>query len=374
MTERARFVALHGEGLYSMTELCARFGISRRTGYKWLARYETGGLSALEDQRRAPHSCPHRTSQAVEAAVVQAREQHPTWGPEKLLARLRKERPELELPAPSTVGAILKRHGLVPEGRRRRPKPEHPGGGPLQVDGPNQVWTADFKGEFPTRDGQLCYPLTICDAHSRFLLGCHALSSPALAGAKPVFTRLFAEYGLPQAIRTDNGPPFATTALGGLSRLNVWWTQLGIHHQRIDPGHPEQNGRHERLHRTLKAETTRPPEPDLPMQQARFERFRTEYNEIRPHAALAQEPPAAHYHRSERPLPARLPAPAYAGHLLVRRVGPSGSIKLSSRDLFVSSVLKGEQVALEEIDDGVWSVYYYRLLLGRLDVRKWQIR
>jgi putative transposase len=374
MHERVRFVTLHRESLYSMTELCQRFGISRRIGYKWLARCAAGGFPALEDQRRVPRSCPHRTSKAVEAALVQLRKQHPTWGPKKLLARLRQAQPELELPAVSTAGAILKRHELVPEGRRRRSRPEHPGGGPLRVNAPNQVWTADFKGEFPTRDGQLCYPLTICDAHSRFLLVCHALSSTALAGAEPVFTRLFAAYGLPQAIRTDNGPPFASSALGGLSRLNAGWTRLGIHHQRIDPGHPEQNGRHERLHRTLKAETTRPPEPDLLAQQARFERFRAEYNEVRPHEALAQEPPAAHYQGSTRPLPARTPTPEYEGHLLVRRVRPNGSIKLWNQELFVSSVLIGEQVALEEIDDGVWSVYYYRLLLGRLDVRKWQIR
>jgi putative transposase len=249
----------------------------------------------------------------------------------------------------------------------------HPGSGPLTAEAPNQVWTADFKGEFPTRNGAWCYPLTVSDAHSRFLLEVRALPSTGHGGACPVFARLFAEHGLPESIRTDNGVPFATTALCGLSRLSVWWTKLGITHQRITPGHPEQNGRHERMHRTLKAETTRPPEWDLPGQQQRFNRFRREFNEERPHEALSQEVPAAHFQPSPRSLPRRLPPPNYPGHYLVRRVFSGGAISLAARKIFVSELLDGETVGLEEIEDGIWSVYFYELLLGRLDERDYRI-
>jgi transposase InsO family protein len=368
MTERARLVALCDEGVYTVAELCHRFGISRKTGYKWLARFHQEGVHGLQDRSRAPQSCPHRTSKKVETALVQARERHPYWGPKKLIAHLRSKQPELALPAPSTAGEVLKRHGLVAEAKRRK-RPVHPGGGPLQVDASNQVWAADFKGEFPTRSGAMCYPLTISDAHSRVLLACQALPATGYEGAHPIFTELFRQYGLPLAIRTDNGAPFATKAIAGLSRLSVSWTKLGILHQRIAPGHPEQNGRHERMHRTLKAETTRPPEWDLAQQQKRFDAFRHEFNTERPHEALAQETPASRYTASPRCLPAQPPPPEYAGHLLVRRVSPNGNIKFRTEEVFVSGVLTGERVGLEEVDDGVWSVYFYRLLVGRLDER-----
>lgn len=362
--ERARFLALHQEGLYSMTELCDRFGISRKTGYKWLERYDTAGLAGLQDRSRQPLTCPHHTPASVETALVQAREAHPCWGPKKLVAWLARNQPSLDLPAPSTAGAILQRHGLI-TGRKRRPKPTHPGKTPLVADAPNDVWQADFKGEFPTRDGQLCYPLTVSDAHSRFLLACQALTSTQTAGAQAVFTHLFQEYGLPTAIRTDNGTPFASTAIGGLSRLNVWWIKLGIQHQRIEPGQPQQNGRHERLHRTLKAETTRPPAADLGGQQAEFARFQREYNTERPHEALDQRPPSTLYAPALRLFPRTLPAPEYAGHLRIRKVGTSGSIRWRGRFLFISEVLAGEHVGLEEVDEDVWEVSFYNVLVGR---------
>lgn len=371
--ERARFIALHEEGLYSMSELCARFGISRKTGYKWLERYQAAGLAGLSDQSRAPHSCPHRTPAKTEAALVRAREAHPSWGPKKLLPYLARTQPELPLPAKSTAGDVLKRHGLVPEQRKRR-QPTHPGSTTLTAEAPNDVWMADFKGEFPTRSGSLCYPLTVSDAHSRFLLACRALPSTQQLGAQAVFTELFTEYGLPQAIRTDNGNPFASPAIGGLSRLSVWWIKLGIEHQRITPGQPQENGRHERMHRTLKAETTRPPGWDLGDQQGRFDGFRGEFNTERPHEALGQRTPGSLYLPAERRLPRRLPEPEYAGHLYVRRVGPRGSISFCSRPLFISEVLAGEYVGLEEVEDGVWSVCFYDVLLGRFHEREWQLR
>lgn len=372
MTERSRFVALHQEGCYSMTELCDRFGISRKTGYKWLGRFAETGLSGLADQSRAPHACPHRTPKSIETALVRAREAHPHWGPKKLVAYLARKQPELALPAISTAGDILDRHGLV-KARPRRAKPVHPGNTSLKVDAPNQVWIADFKGQFLTGNGEWCYPLTVTDAHSRFLLACQALPSTQSAGAQPVFSRLFAEYGLPVAMRTDNGTPFASTALAGLSRLNLYWIKLGIRHQRIDPGHPEQNGRHERMHKTLKAETTRPPQYNLSLQQGRFADFQLEYNEERPHEALAQEPPRSHYTASERPLPLRAPAPEYPGHLLTRRVSSGGTISFGAKPLFLTEVLAGERIGLEEIADGLWSLYFYDVLVGRFNERDWRI-
>lgn len=371
--ERARFIALHAEGLYTMTELCARFGISRKTGYKWLGRYAAAGLPGLAEQSRTPHACPHRTPAATEAALVRAREAHPHWGPKKLVAHLRSTQPELALPAPSTAGAVLKRRGLVPERKRRR-RVTHPASPPLAAAAPNEVWCADFKGEFRTLNGTLCYPLTVTDAYSRYLLGCQSLTSTEHRGAQETFTRLFAEYGLPAAIRTDNGTPFASVALGGLSPLSVWWIKLGIQLQRIPPGQPQENGRHERMHRTLKAETTRPPALDLAGQQARFDAFRAEFNAVRPHEALEQRPPGSLYQPSARELPPRLPVPEYAGHLLVRQVGSEGCIRLRSQRLFVSSVLVGEHVAVEEVDEGLWSLYFYDVLLGRFTEREWQLQ
>jgi putative transposase len=372
MEERARLMALYEEGLYSMTELCRRFGIARKTGYKWLERYREGGLQNLADRSRAPLTCPHRTEATAVAALVAARKQHPGWGPKKLVPYVRRRQPELPLPVPSTAGAILKRHGLVKPVPRRR-SPVHPGGGALQVTASNQVWTADFKGEFRTRNGVYCYPLTISDAHTRYLLACQAMPSTETVGAEAVFARIFAEYGLPEAIRTDNGTPFASKALAGLSRLNVWWIKLGIRHQRITPGRPQENGRHERMHRTLKADTALPPANDLGEQQERFTDFLTEFNEERPHEALDQQTPSARYSPSPRVMPRRLLPPGYPGHWEVRRVDANGCIKLRNRVLFVTTVLASEYVGLEEVEDGVWSLGFYDVLLGRFDERTWQV-
>ena len=366
MSERSRFIALYEERLFTMSELCARFGIARKTGYKWLARYQEAGLPGLADHSRAPHTCPHRLRPQVEAALLKARAAHPTWGPKKLVAFLQRRQPDLVLPAPSTVGELLRRQGLTQPRGSRRPR-QSGGAGPLRADTPNAVWCADFKGEFRTLDGRWCYPLTITDAHSRFLLACQALPSPQYDGAQGVFARLFAEYGLPQAIRTDNGAPFATTAWGGLSQLSVGWLKLGVGHQRITPGKPQENGSHERMHRTLKAETTRPPGADQAAQQARFEAFRGEFNQERPHEALGQQPPALHYRASERACPLQVRPPQYPRHWGVRRVGPSGCFRFHSRHVFLSSVLIGEEIGLEEVGEGIWSVYLYDRLLARFD-------
>ena len=373
MSERHKFILAHQKGLFTMTELCQRFHVSRKTGYKWLSRYREGSLEALEDQSRAPRHCPHRTPEPVRRIVLEARQAHPRWGPRKLLDYLRPRHPELAFPAPSTVGDILKREGLVSVRARKRPRPAHPGASPIEATAPGEVWSADFKGEFRLGSGAYCYPLTIQDAHSRYLLACAGQASTAHPGTAGVFSILFRERGLerglPAAIRTDNGSPFASRAICGLSRLSLWWIKLGIRHDRIQPGCPQQNGRHERMHRTLKAETTRPPGDTFAGQQERFERFQNEYNHVRPHQALAGATPASrHAWSALRRMPVgRLPDPTYPGHAEVRKVSSAGTIKFKAQPLFVSHVLEGEYVALEETDEGIWSLWFYDVLLGRLD-------
>ena len=248
-------VAYESEG-YSFTELCALFDVSRECGYKWLRRFEKDGIDGLKDRSRAPKRCPHKVDDAVRNLLIEARRKHPTWGPKKLLPWLER-RHDVELPSRSTASEILKREGLS-DTRRRRRRLEHPGKPTTTAATPNALWAADFKGEFLLRDGNYCYPLTVTDQHSRYVLACKALSSTKQIPVQRAFERLFREYGLPDAIRTDNGVPFVTIALGRLSRLSVWWIKLGIRPELTQPSHPEQNGQHERMHRTLKAETTRP--------------------------------------------------------------------------------------------------------------------
>lgn len=364
--ERLCFVRDQARGLFSKAALCAHYGISRPTGDRWLRRYAAEGLAGLADRSRAPQHCPHRVAPNVAKRVVALRERHPTWGPCKLRAYLDLHHPDVAWPAPSTIGVLLKRQGLV-RPRRRRPRPGHPGRPQTPMAEPNGVWTADFKGQFKTGDGVYCYPLTVVDGYSRYLLGCQALLSTEHALVQPVFERLFREYGLPQVIRTDNGVPFATQAICRLSRLHVWWIKLGIRPELIQPAHPEQNGRHERLHRTLKAETTRPVAATARAQQRRFNQFRRGYNQERPHAALGHTPPASLYVPSPRPYPRRVPDVTYPVHFELRRVSRNGGIKFGSRWLNVSHVLAEEYVGLEEVDDGVWAVYFGPLLLGRFN-------
>jgi len=372
MDQRLLFIADYRRRLFAVGELCERYGVSRKTGYKWIDRYREDGPQGLQDRSRRPHSCPHGTPPNTVAQLLEARRHHPTWGAKKLLRILSRKHPAWEWPARSTVCDLLKRHGLVPKARRR-PHPGHPGRPGTPMTQPNEIWTADFKGQFKTRDGVYCYPLTIADGYSRFLLGCQALDSTSHAGAQPVFRRLFQEFGLPQLIRTDNGVPFATCALARLSQLSVWWIRLGIYPELIEPSHPEQNGRHERMHRTLKAETTRPAAGHRASQQRRFNTFRDEFNNHRPHEALGQDTPASRYRPSPRPFPARLPPIEYPAHYERRLVSRNGGIRWNSEWVNVSHVLGGEYVGLEEIDDGFWDVYFGQLRLGRFHERTMRI-
>jgi transposase InsO family protein len=368
MDQRKQFIADYHRGLQSVTELAEQFEISRKTAYKWIERHERAGVPGLADRSRRPQSCPHETPPRIVDAVLEARRHHPRWGAKKLLRILRQRDPNEMWPARTTVCDLLKRHGLVPK-TRRRPAVSHPGRPLTPMTEPNEIWTADFKGQFKTRDGVYCYPLTLLDGFSRYLLACQSRRSTAIATARPVFRRAFEEFGLPRIIRTDNGVPFATTALGRLSLLSVWWIRLGIYPELIEPAHPEQNGRHERMHRTLKAEATRPPAANLQAQQTRFNRFRAEYNDERPHEALDQATPASVYHPSSRPLPRALLPLEYPGHFEVRLVSRNSGIRWKKHWVCVTHTLAGEYVGLEEVDDGFWDVYFGPVKLGRMNER-----
>lgn len=372
MDQRVQFIADFQRDVFDVADLARRYGISRKTAYKWIARYEAGGPAGLVDRSRRPGHSPHATPERVVAALLDVRRHHPSWGAKKLVKVVSTREPTWTLPARSTVCDLLDRAGLI-TAHRRRPVPAHPGRALIPMTAPNGTWTADFKGQFKTRNGLYCYPLTIVDGYSRYLLACHGLLSTAIAGARPVFLRLFQEYGLPGIIRTDNGVPFATTALGRLSTLSVWWIRLGILPELIAPASPQQNGRHERMHRTLKAEATRPPSGTLRAQQVRFNRFRQEYNHDRPHEALDQETPAEHYRPSPRELPRRLPPLEYPGHFEVRLVSRNSGIRWKKRWVCVTHTLAGEYVGLEEVGDGLWDVYFGPLKLGRMDERRQQI-
>lgn len=369
--QRRQFVQAVETGLWSMTELCARFGVTRPTGYAWVARWRAEGEAGLVERPRGPRESPHRTDDAVVALIVAARQTY-GWGASKLRTVLARERPARTWPTRSTINAILDRHGLLHKQRRIRRTP-HPGVAPVATTAPNQVWAADFKGQFKTGDGVYCYPLTVTDHFSRSVLLCRALASTKTAEAQPRFLTLFREVGLPDAIRTDNGAPFASTGLHGLAPLNIWWMRLGIEHQRIRPGYPQGNGAHERMHRELKRETTGPAAASARAQQRRFDVFRRRYNHERPHAALGDCTPATLWTPSTRVYPAQIAPPEYPGHCEVRRVRSGGTIRFRGHLAFVSHALEHADLGLEEITDGVWNVIFYRTVLGRLDERTGRI-
>lgn len=370
MNERVKFIAarLADEEPFSTT--CERFGISRKTGYKWILRYEIGGVEALVDGSRAPHTHPHAVLPEITALFVAMRKKRRHWGPRKLIEGVRRLNPELRLPAASTVAGILKREGLVrPKRKRLRSSPYAE---PLrEYKAPNAVWCADFKGHFPV-DHRPCYPLTITDGYSRFLLRCTALETPKTDPAKRVFTSAFHEFGLPDVIRTDNGAPFSTLAPAGLSRLAIWWIRLGIKPERIMPGRPDQNGRHERMHATLKAEVCNPPRKSFESQQRAFDRFRYDYNHERPHEALAMKSPAAKYVPSLRPFPRFVPEPEYPAHFEIQRAYENGAILFRRIHWCISFPLAGQLIGLEQLDDHCWNVFFGPVLLGILDLRHYK--
>jgi len=364
--QRLEFIREVLRGDLSKAELCRVYGISRPTGDKWLERFVERGVAGLSDLASAPHHHPNQVPEELAAMILALRREHMTWGPRKLKAYLERKYLGMKWASASTIGELLKRHGISVGRlwRRRTPSYTQPFVGCGQ---PNTVWCGDFKGQFHTGNGTVCYPLTISDAFSRYLLRCQGMTRPYMTTTQSIFESAFREYGLPLAIRSDNGSPFASKAIGGLSRLSIWWIRLGIVPERIEPGHPEQNGRHERMHLTLKKETAHPPRASLRSQQQRFNEFREEYNTQRPHEALDQRTPADVYQPSARAYPSRLPEPQYDSETLVRFVHTNGEIKWRGRRLYLGGVLVGEHVGMKEVVDGYWLVSLCQVPIGVLD-------
>jgi transposase InsO family protein len=366
MDERMMFVSEWRSEEYSVAELCRRYGVSRKTGYKFIERYLVEGVDGLKDRSRAPHHHANTVSVESEAAVLAVRAKHPSWGPKKIRAWLSAKRPQEAWPAESTIGVLLQRHGLVARRHLRRHVAPQPS--PLTVvASANQVWGMDFKGWFRTGDGGRCDPFSLSDLASRYVLRLQAVEKPDGDHVWPVLDAAFREFGLPELIRSDNGPPFASSAAGGLTRLSVKLIKAGVTPERIKPGKPQQNGRHERLHRTVKQETANPPAANLRAQQRRFDSFRRTFNEERPHEALGQETPATHYQPAPRAYCGRLIEPHYPADHKLRRVRSNGEIKWAGTLVFLSQALVGEPVGIAEAGDGRFEVHYGPIFLGILD-------
>lgn len=364
--KRKEFLAEYATGEWTMTDLCRAYGITRPTGYAVLRRWQRAGEAGLEEQSRAARRHPNRTPREIEARVLELRRKYPKWGGRTLKELLSKQEPAIAWPAASTIGAMLQREGLAHARKKRRRTP--PCTQPFQsVEGPNDSWCADFKGWFCTGDGERIDPLTITDSWSRYLLRCQAVEKTNTERARAIFEAAFREYGMPRAIRTDNGVPFASVTVAGLSRLSVWWIKLGIVPERIEPGHPEQNGRHERMHRTLKEATASPAAAERWAQQRAFDEFRQQYNEVRPHQALAMRTPSQLYQSSPRPYPARVPEAEYGSGLLVRRIHSRGQMLWRQQEVYLSEVLTGETIGLEPIDERYYRVYLAWMPLARFD-------
>jgi putative transposase len=369
VTERMKFVVEWSTSEdENFAALSRKYGISRKTGYKWLDRFERGDPPDFTDRPRNALVLPHRTAVEVVDRLVVLRKEHPTWGPKKLRAWLMEREPGSDWPAASTIGEWLKRYGLLRPRKRRLRVPLYPG--PLEEGrAPNELWCADFKGHFGLGDRSRCYPLTITDHASRYLLKCEGLGKTDEEAVKRQFELAFREFGLPARLRTDNGPPFASVSMGGLTGLSVWWVKLGIVPERIEPGHPEQNGRHERMHRTLKEDVCGAPMEDLRAQQRVFDLYRAEYNLERPHEALLQKPPGRLYTLSLRDYPSRLEVPEYGDGFETRWVSTSRSVSVRGHLLKLPSCLAGEPVGLKQVGEERWEMYYGPVWLCGLELR-----
>ena len=370
MDQRVLFIADWLSHDYTKVELCRAYGISRPTADKWIQRYQQGGVEALDEHSRAAHTHPNQSCEEVVQMLIETKLYRQSWGPKKVLDYLRENGPERVWPADSTAGEILKRAGLV------KPRIRHPHVWPYSepfgdCQGPNQIWSADFKGDFALGNHRRCYPLTLSDNFSRYLLVCRALEHPSYSAVRPWFEWAFRQYGLPEAIRTDNGAPFASLAIGGVSELSKWWIKLGIRPERIKPGKPSQNGRHERMHRTLKQDV--PPQPTQRRQQNHFDLFLEQYNGQRSHEALGRKTPGSVYRISPRCYPGKIPPIEYGPATTVRRVRYNGEIKWRGDLIYVSQVLAQEPLGLTQIEEEKWEVRYSFHLLGTLDQRRKKI-
>ena len=365
MDQKMRMVGDWLSGEHTVTGLSAMYEVSRKTIYKWIRRYDAEGPQGLEERSRAPRGHPNATPVDLASEIVATKLKYDRWGPRKVIAWLEEHYPDQLWPAASTAGGILKREGLVRPRKRKHRTPRYPE--PFNNgQRPNAVWSADFKGQFRTGDGKTCYPLTIADNFSRYLLCCQVLSRPTFEETQPWFEEVFKKYGLPEAIRTDNGAPFASVGVGGLSKLSIWFMKLGIKPERIEPRHPEQNGRNERMHRSLKEATAQPPKSDIKEQQKAFDQFMLEYNLERPHEALGQKTPASFYRPSLRPYPHKVPEVEYYGDVIVRRVRHNGEIRWKGELVYLSEALVGEPVSLKQKEEHLWEIRFSFHPLGVL--------
>lgn len=369
MQQKILFIADYLRQTSNLTNLCLHYGISRKTGYKWIQRFEVTGIDGLNEQSRRPNSSSLQTPYRLQQAIIELRQKYQTTpGAKKLQVMLAQRYPNETIPSKSTIYNILNRAGLVQSRRRKRrvepyPQPFSP------VSDANELWSVDYKGQFKLLNGQWCYPLTVMDHKSRYLFACDGLKGPRLKETKAAFIRLFKEYGMPSRMRSDNGTPFASIACGGLSKLSIWWIKLGIRPERIEPGKPQQNGRHERMHRTLKKATTRPPSRSMKKQQQRFNSFCKEYNEVRPHEALQQKTPASQYTPSSREYPNKLPTIQYPDYYEIKKVSSNGVVYWRNKIVYVSQLLDREMIGMEEIDDGIWQVYFGPIMIGQFNER-----
>lgn len=369
MDQKIKLISCWLEGDKGISELAREFGVSRKTVYKWIDRYFIEGIRGLEERSRAAHNYPNITGKERIDCIIEYKLKHMKWGPKKIRNCLQRAYPGEKWPSASTIGIWLKKNELVKDRKKRRHVQRYQDHF-IECTGPNDVWSADYKGQFYTRDGIVCYPLTITDNFSRYLLACNGLEGPRYMETRACFERVFREYGLPYAIRTDNGTPFAGTAIGGLSRLSIWWIKLGIIPERIDPGEPQQNGRHERFHRTLKESTVDPTIPNLSEQQSKFDFFRVEYNTERPHESIGMKRPVELFRKSNRSFPARIRSIEYPDDFVVRHVKRGGQIKFGNNLYFLSGLLARECVGLQEISDGLWQIYFGLHRLGYIDLHK----
>lgn len=369
MDQKIQLIADWQKQIFSLTDLSQKYGISRPTVYKLIERYEQRGIEGLKEQSRAPKTCPHRTPEKVINLVIQEKLKNRKRGPRKIRAQLKRQHPDLELPAISTISYWLKKEGLVEKRKKRLRVPSYTQ--PFcECKAPNDVWSIDYKGQFYMKNGRVCYPLTVSDNLSRFLLGCKALEGPRYAPTRCYIESVFREYGLPDAIRSDNGTPFAGKGIGGLSRLSIWFIQLGIVPERIEKGCPQQNGRHERMHRTLKSDILDSIARNIKEQQKAFDIFRYDFNHHRPHESLNDQTPNEFYKKSNRPYVGCPHMPEYGYDYTVRHVKHNGEIKFKGRMFYVAGLLAKQPVGLKEIADGIWQLQYSFYVLGSVDLRK----
>jgi len=369
MDQKLQLIADYNSKNFSKTDLSKKYDVSRKTVHKWISRYKKLSIDGLKDQSREPHSKPNSTKTHIVKKIVDCKLEHPKRGPKKIFYILLKKYPEIDLPAPSTIGYWLKKNNLVIDRKKIKRVPPY-NNHFAECLAPNDSWSIDYKGQFYTQNKRVCYPLTISDNFSRYLLKCQCLPGPRYDETKTVFEQVFREYGIPRSIRSDNGTPFASKSIAGLSRLSIWFIQLGIIPERIEKGCPQQNGRHERMHKTLKYETLDLVAKNMKEQQECFDRFQIDYNYYRPHEALDQKTPSDFYQKSSKNYVEKLRKPTYDYDFTVRQVRNNGEIQFNGKYYFLTNLLDDQPVGLKQIDEDSWDIYYSFFPIASLNLRK----